>query len=451
MKFKLGGEEKVPKFDVIIVGAGLAGLSAGVELTLKNKKVLIIEAEPVVGGRTSSYNLDGMDVESGFHRYIGYYSHLPSLLRKVGIKLDDILTWEDKIHVRVDEKHPIELGLAPVFGIIKTIKGVLGNSEYLTIKDKLSLIPFFVSGFKDYLKSPEDLDSFNIRDYAKKHGVTSRAFHYLIVPLSAGIFFLPPDRYSAYVFFGLFAPGIPKFYKLRIGAYLGGMTEVMCKPIADWIEKRGGMIMTGTKVDSLQYVEEKIKGVTLNEKINYEADYTIVATTLHSAKHLLKPNFEEHSWFQPMFKLPLMPAVCFQIDLAEPALPLDITTFAPNTCLASFAEQSRTTFRESNGRLSIILTPPEKFLKMEPEKTLEIIMEDAAKIGMDLKTKILDYRQINHVYDFHSLEPGHQKLRPIQQTPIKGLILAGDYTKQPFFATMEGAVYSGIKAAKCIP
>ncbi len=51
---------------------------------------------------------------------------------------------------------------------------------------------------------------------------------------------------------------------------------------------------------------------------------------------------------------------------------------------------------------------------------------------------------------FHTLEPGYQKLRPTQKTPIQGLTLAGDYTKQPYFATMEGATVSGIMAAALI-
>ncbi|MFC0272554.1 hypothetical protein ACFFIX_14040 [Metabacillus herbersteinensis] len=119
--------------------------------------------------------------------------------------------WEEKIHIRVNDQNPIVLGLAPLLGIGKTIKGLLGNQKHLSTKDKLSLIPFFLNGFKDYLTSSDKLDTYSIKEYADKYGVTSRAFHYLIVPLSSGIYFLPPARYSAYVFFGLFAPGIPKF------------------------------------------------------------------------------------------------------------------------------------------------------------------------------------------------------------------------------------------------
>ncbi len=40
--------------------------------------------------------------------------------------------------------------------------------------------------------------------------------------------------------------------------------------------------------------------------------------------------------------------------------------------------------------------------------------------------------------------------RPSQKTPISNFYLAGDYTKQKYLASMEGAVYSGKLAAEKI-
>lgn len=440
------------KYDVIIIGAGLSGLTCALDLVEKGKKVLLLEAEPVVGGRTSSYIDNGMEVESGFHRYIGFYSAMPKLLKRVGIKLNDIFTWEEKIEIRSKKQGKLaNVGLSPFFGPIKVVRGIVGNNHIISPRAKLSLISFFLNGFKDYVANPKNLDSFSVREYASKYGVTEDAFHYVLIPLTSGLFFLPPDRYSAYVFFGLFAPGIPKFYKMRIGAFLGGMTEVMCQPIANVIEKKGGIVETNHKVKKLVLDKSNhVTGVEVSGGHTYKGTHVVVATTLHSAKQLLKPDFKHLQWFQPMFKLPVMPAATLQIDLTKPSISKDITTFGPGTSLASFAEQSRTTFRRSAGRLSIILSNPEKFLTMTPEETLEVVLQDAKYLGMDLTEEVIDYRQINHHYDFHSLEPGCNWLRPEQNTPISGLVLAGDYTMQPHFATMEGAVVSGQKAAKII-
>jgi uncharacterized protein with NAD-binding domain and iron-sulfur cluster len=46
--------------------------------------------------------------------------------------------------------------------------------------------------------------------------------------------------------------------------------------------------------------------------------------------------------------------------------------------------------------------------------------------------------------------PGSDALRPTQRTPIPNLALAGDYTRQDYMASMEGAVRSGHLAAAAL-
>ena len=46
--------------------------------------------------------------------------------------------------------------------------------------------------------------------------------------------------------------------------------------------------------------------------------------------------------------------------------------------------------------------------------------------------------------------PGCELLRPTQRSPIPNFYLAGDFTKQRYLASMEGAVFSGKLAAEAI-
>ena len=46
--------------------------------------------------------------------------------------------------------------------------------------------------------------------------------------------------------------------------------------------------------------------------------------------------------------------------------------------------------------------------------------------------------------------PGSDALRPTQRTPVRNLALAGDYTRQDYMASMEGAVRSGHHAAQAL-
>lgn len=46
--------------------------------------------------------------------------------------------------------------------------------------------------------------------------------------------------------------------------------------------------------------------------------------------------------------------------------------------------------------------------------------------------------------------PGSEPCRPLQKSPVEGFYLAGDYTKQKYLASMEGATLSGKLCAQAI-
>jgi 15-cis-phytoene desaturase len=175
----------------------------------------------------------------------------------------------------------------------------------------------------------------------------------------------------------------------------------------------------------------------------------VLATSLKPAQELLGRAFSMHGWIQPLLSLPSLSAVTIQFELDQPAIESDRTNFSP-TSLCCFAEQSRTTFRHVPGRFSAILYPPELFLKLPPDELLEVVYRDADSLELPLRGHVTRYRVVSHPYDFYAMRPGTETLRPEQSTPVVGLSLAGDYTKQPYSATMEGAVLSGQRAAAAI-
>lgn len=443
-----GGVVTTSDVPVVVVGGGLAGLSCAFELAERKVPVLLLEAGDVVGGRTASWLEHGMAVESGLHRFLGFFKALPRLLERAGVDVDAIVCWEDEVEIRLPDGGPGGiLGMSPVHKPVQTIRGVVANNDLLRPLEKLALGRFFAAGLRDYLRAPDELDRHTVAGYAKAHGVGERAIHNLLVPLTAGLFFIPPERFSAAIFFGLLAPGVPRLHQMRLGAYLGGMTEVMCAPVARAIAERGGEVRTGAPVEALVVSDQEVVAVVVDGEA-ITADHVVVATSIEPAQRLLRPAFADHPWFTPWLSMPTTPSVTVQLELDRPSMDVDRTTFGPGTALACFAEQARTTFRHVPGRLSVILTPPEPFLAMAPEEVLAVVVRDARRLGLDLEGHVTDFRVIAHPHDFHSLEPGHLGLRPDQETPVPGLGLAGDYTRQRFMASMEGAVVSGTRAAE---
>lgn len=437
--------------DVIIVGGGLSGMSAAHELADAGLSVLLLEANPYLGGRTSSWVEDGMPVESGLHKYLGFYSAMPRLFKKAGIDLEDVVIWNSTLEITLPDGQPSgEFGAAPLYSPLKTLWGVLGNNDFLPLRDKLSLMPFFAAGLWAYAtKDPLYLDQYSVAEFAQKYKVTARACDRVLIPLTAGLFFLMPEQYSAYVFFGIIGSALKRGWQTRVGSFRGGMTEVMMKPLAASLQKKGGEVRLNQIVAQILVEDARVVGVQVRDQ-DIRAPYVILATSLKPAQDLLRNAFGNHPAFVDMLQLQSMPAVTLQLELSQPAKQQDWTTFGPTTVIGTYAEQSRTTFNQLPGRLSTILSPPSEFINQEPDQIYARAYPDLLRLGLDIEDRVEHYRVIKHPYDFYALTPGQDKLRPNQRTPITGFTLAGDYTRQPFFTSMEGAVRSGVLAAECV-
>lgn len=442
---------KNEQYDVIIVGAGLAGLSCGLHLVDEGLDVLILEGRDIAGGRTASWDEDGMAIESGFHRYLGFYEAMPALLKRAGVTLDDIMVWTDEAEIRLpDGKGQAVFGLSPVHNFVETIWGVLANNQFIDPVDKARLSAFFVKGFYLFETDKQALDRQSVAAMAAAEGVSAEAIHKILVPLTEGLFFLPIKQYSALNFFALFAPYLTKMHKMRVGAFNGGMSEVMIDPLVRWIEERGGEVRTGSRVTRLLSSEGAIRGVAVGEQTFY-GDALVLAASLAPAQALIGAAFPDEPFFAGMLSLETMPSVTVQVELRSPASRYDRVIFTPGTSIASCAEESRTTFPHSPGRLSTIMAQPEKMLELEDEALLELVLRDAPRVGLDAAAEnVLGFRVVSWPDDFYSYSSGTYDKRPSPVTPIFGLYLAGDYTKQEYLQTMEGAVYSGQVAAEML-
>src|SRR5688500_9645272 len=165
---------------------------------------------------------------------------------------------------------------------------------------------FFISGMTLFLAHPRKLDEFSVLDYAKQFHLSEETVQRLLVPLTAGLFFIPPERYSAYVFFGPFVHALKRFYRVRIGAFRGGMTEVLAGPVVERITGLGGTVITEARVTRLLVVNNRVRGVLVNNETEYAADYVVLATSLGPAHQIIRASSLQGS-FPDLLSLPSMP------------------------------------------------------------------------------------------------------------------------------------------------
>lgn len=80
--------------NIVIIGSGIGGLSAGIILSLLNYKVTVVEKNPLPGGLMRSYRRGGFDCPVGVH-YVGALGHnepLGRMFQVLGIPVDELFT-----------------------------------------------------------------------------------------------------------------------------------------------------------------------------------------------------------------------------------------------------------------------------------------------------------------------------------------------------------------------
>ena len=81
-------------FEVIIIGAGMAGMAAGIRLALAGKQVIILEKHNASGGLNSFYSIEGRKYDVGLHAMTNFVpkgtkgTPLTKLLRQLRIPYD---------------------------------------------------------------------------------------------------------------------------------------------------------------------------------------------------------------------------------------------------------------------------------------------------------------------------------------------------------------------------
>lgn len=92
-------------YDVLIIGAGMSGLAAGIRLAYYGKKVCILEKHYRVGGLNSFYSRDGHKFDVGLHAMTNYVpkgiksTPLPKLLRQLKLKFEDFALCQQRMSV----------------------------------------------------------------------------------------------------------------------------------------------------------------------------------------------------------------------------------------------------------------------------------------------------------------------------------------------------------------
>lgn len=412
-----------------VIGAGWAGLACAVEATRLGHAVTLFEAAHMPGGRARRVdNMHGLALDNGQHILIGAYTATLKLMRDVGVDVDSALL-RMPLSLRFADGGGLKLPRLPA--PLDLLAGIF-TARGWTWRDKSSLlrtaIGWRLSGFRCAAST-------TVANLCT--GLTPRVMQELIEPLCVSALNTPVAQSSGEVFLRV----------LKDALFSGSGGADLLLPRADlgallpdaairWLAQHGAVTRIGTRVRAV--TPETGQWLVDDEVF----DQVVLACAPWDAARLVRASgLQADAWCETTEALRFEAIATIYVrgasPLAEPMLALRSN---PATAPAQFAFD-RGQLTNLQGVLAMVVSANET-----PREVLEeqVVAQAAAQLGQT------NLQLVQTVVEKRATFACTPALSRPASAIAPGLLACGDYTEGPYPATLEGAVLSGLAAAKAL-
>ena len=411
----------------------------------------MLEQRPYLGGRASSYALPGGEhVDNCQHVTLGCCTNLEDFYRRVGAG-DKITFYDRLVFVGTDGSRsvmeasalPPPLHLAPSLILYPSLTW----AERRSIGQAMLAI-----ARRGGRNTGGDAAGVSMLDWLRKHGQLPAAISRFWGVVLVSALDEDLDRIDARY-------GLDVFWKSFLANRAGYRVGVPSVPLSDLyegcrvaIEHRGGEVALRAAVRGLRVADGRITGVQMDGEREETADLYLLAVPHDAVLELLpRELIENEPLFGNLRRLRVSPitGVHFWFDrnvMSEPFLTLlDRTT-------QWIFNKSRLYGGPGDGQyLQLVISASYDLVRRSRQEIIDLCLGELLQVLPEAQgAKLLKATVIKETAATFSPEPGSDRWRPSQSTPLPNLFLAGDWTATGWPATMEGAVRSGYLAAEAI-
>ncbi len=438
---------------IVIAGAGPAGMVVARTMVERGHDVIVLEKRNVPGGKVSAWqDADGDWIESGLHVFFGAYHNLLAFLDRYG--LGNTFNWKPAEMIFVSERH----GLAPIRFVpwlptpFNGLAGVLAFKP-LSLGDKLRMglgLLRVIFGDQKYV---DEQDHETYASWHLRHGMGQRSLDEVMHTMALALNFQRADRVSAKLPLTAMLHFAHEKEAPRMALVKGSPDTNIWRPLIAQIERLGGRVELNARVVAIEYDQEtnQVTGFRLADGRLVTGDVYVSAMPVHNLRKVIPPALRELPYFANLSHLKGSPVITMQLFFDRRIAGVDHLLFSAGTHLSVYADMAMVAPEYHKGERSImqfVVAPAAELINLPDDELVQFVMSEFVRLHPNAReAKLLKHTIVRIPNSVYQALPGVDQYRPDQATPVRNFFLAGDYTRQHFLASIEGAV---ISANRCV-
>jgi len=430
----------------LVVGGGLAGITAALTLAERGWRVTLAEARPRLGGRATSYQRGDLTVDNGQHVFLRSCTAYRGLLERLDAGPGTGLSvLQDRLDIPLRSPYGTEARLrrtgapAPLH-----LAGSLAGYGLLPLRERLRLGRAALAlRFTD--PASQEVDDKSFGAFMRERGQSRQAIDRLWSVISIATLNIDPDSASLALAAKVFRTGL---LEDNAGADVGyaavPLGEIHDRRARSALAAQGVDVRDATKVLSIETDRTVRLRTREQEDLTLRPDAIVLAVPHDAAAALLPPGVPT-----PFAALGHSPILNVHVRYDRQVLEGPFLAGVDSPAQWIF-DRTRPSGLPGAGRyLAVTVSAADEFIG-RPVAELRSLFENelARLLPAAREARVEEFFVTREKHATFRQASGSARLRPGPDTPVPGLYLAGAWTATGWPDTMESAVRSGINAAR---